>query len=229
MSTAVRDGIVQCSTAKARTRTDELFLHWSPVGFYMSVRQLIHQMWSRGIWDDSVLWLQLHHRWRCFSVGLGCSAVFGLYLDWCRIQHFGTIRNFPVYMCTILLPQFLVHFVVLHFVGEPIFSQCKYLAEPFFSLQICQVLGLYFVKDWWEWFFSLELFTWFSPMQMQMHFLSLCDPTNLNGAFTCCSHLLRVFWWYIPRAFWCYKMLEIFYVENKNGKNKPSKMNVFLR
>ena len=66
--------------------------------------------------------------------------------------------TFSVYGCTIFLLQFWVHFVVLHFVGEPIFSQCRYLAEPFFSLQICQVLGVYFVKDWWEWQVDVNAF-----------------------------------------------------------------------
>ena len=49
-----------------------------------------------------------------------------------------------------LPPQSWVLFTAVHFVGESIFNQCRYPAKPIF-VQICQVLGVYFVNDWWEW------------------------------------------------------------------------------
>ena len=75
----------------------------------------------------SPLMIQLHHCWHCFSAGLGCSAVFVLWTD-VRSNILVLSGTFSVYSCTIFLLQFWVLFVVLHFVGEPIVSQCRYLA-----------------------------------------------------------------------------------------------------
>ena len=169
------------SLQQSRNEDWQAFFALKSCCFHMSVGQHIHQNGFWGIWDDEFLWLQLHHHWHCFSAGLGCNAVFVLCLDWCENQHFGTIRNCPVDICTILLPQFLVHFVVLHFVGEPIFSQCRYLAEPFFSLQICQVLGVYFVKDWWEWQVDVNAF-WVMrsrTLLSKLHSVSECKSISI--------------------------------------------------
>ena len=92
--------------------------------------------------------LQLHHCWHYFFrwswVQCSVCAVSGLMRD-PTFRHCQDI--FPFIVALVLPPQSWVLFTVVFFVGESIFSQCRYPAEPIF-VQICQVLGVYFVKDW---------------------------------------------------------------------------------